>query len=379
MAIALVQKKGAQSGASVASLDVTLDAPPTAGNLLVACCNSDATVATPAGFSLAVSAISSQGCYVFYRVVQAGDSATVTFAPSVSDSIAAGVIEYSGLVTVSVLDKTASNTTNASASSLATGTTATTAQASELVIVCVGPHGGNNHPWVLSSWSAGYTSQVEEPNGLANSAVFSSACHIGDQIVGATGAYAATGTWSPASNDAGAAIATFKGLGGTTHALAATGLASTSGSAALNVIVVLSATGLATTTGAAALSVNVVLAATGLAATTGSMTLSVLRALASDGLAATTGSASFLQAYQLGSVGLAATTGAMSMTMKWSLAATGLAATSGSMNVGLPVPMAAAGLAATTGSFMFTSAVPFVPGPTKIALGASGWPTKTAI
>lgn len=359
MAITLVQKKGAQSGASVASLDVTLDAPPTAGNLLVAACNSDATVSTPTGFTLAVSAVSSQGCYVFYRVVQAGDSATVTFAPSVSDSIAAGVIEYSGLVTSSPLDKTASNTTNASASSLATGTTATTAQASELVIVVVGPHGGNNHPWVLSSWSAGYTSQVEEPNGLANSAVFSSACHIGDQIVGATGTYSATGTWSPASNDAGAAIATFKGLGGTTHALAATGLASTSGSAALNVIAVLSATGLAATTGAAALNVVVTLAATG--------------------LAATTGSASFVQAYQLGGVGLAATTGAMSMTMKWSLTATGLAATSGSMNVGLPVPMAAAGLAATTGTFAFTSAVPFVPGPTKIALGASGWPTKMAI
>lgn len=379
MGIALVQKKGAQSGASVASLAVTLDAPPTAGNLLVACCNSDATVATPAGFTLAVSAVSGQGLYIFYRVVQGGDSATVTFAPSVSDSVAGGVIEYSGLLTASVLDQTAFNTTNAPASSLATGTTGTTAQASELVIVVVGPHAGNNHPWVLSSWSAGYTSQIEEPNGLATAASASSACHIGDQIVGATGTYSATGTWSPPSSDAGAAIATFKGVGGTTHALAATGLVSTSGSAALNVVVTFAATGLAATTGAAALNVKVVLAATGLAATTGSMTLGVLRALASDGLAATTGSASFVQAYQLGSVGLAATSGAMSMTMKWSLAATGLASTSGSMNVGLPVPMAAAGLAATTGSFAFASATPFTPGPTKIALGATGWPTKTAI
>jgi hypothetical protein len=76
---ALVQKKGAQSGASVASLSVTLDAPPTPGNFLVACCNSDATVATPAGFSLAVSAVSSQGLYIFYRVVQVGDGAAMAF------------------------------------------------------------------------------------------------------------------------------------------------------------------------------------------------------------------------------------------------------------------------------------------------------------
>lgn len=379
MAIALVQKKGAQSGASVASLAVTLDAPPTAGNLLVACCNSDATVATPAGFTLAVSAVSSQGLYIFYRVVQNGDSATVTFTPSVSDSVAAGVIEYSGLLTSSVLDQTASNTTNSPTASLATGTTGTTSQASELVIVCVGPHGGAGHPWNLTSWSAGYTSEVEEPNGLENSGANTSACHIGDQIVSATGTYSATGTWSASSSNAGAGIATFKGASGTTHVLAATGLAATTGSAALNVVVVFAATGLAATTGAAALSVNVVLTAAGLAATTGSMALSVLRALAATGLVSTSGSASFVQAYQLGATGLAATTGAMSMTMKWSLAATGLASTTGSMNVGLPVPVAAAGLVATTGSFVFTSAIPFVPGPTKIALGASGWPTKTAI
>ncbi|MEA2587695.1 MAG: hypothetical protein QOH66_622 [Actinomycetota bacterium] len=358
MAVTLVQKKGAQSAGNTSGLVVTLDAPPTPGNLLVAACNSDATVSTPAGFTLAVSAVSGQGLYIFYRVVQAGDGSSVTFAPSVADSCAGGVIEYSGL-TATPLDQTASNTTNSSATSLATGTTPTTNQASELVIVVVGPHANNNHPWVLSSWSAGYTSQIEEPNGLATVGSASSACHIGDQIVGATGAYAATGTWAPASSDAGAAIATFKAVAGTVHALAATGLAATTGSAALNVTIVLAATGLAATSGSAALAVNVTLSASGLAATTGSAALS--------------------QWHSLSATGLAATTGTAAVSMKWSLAATGLASTSGSMNVGLPVPMAAAGLAATTGSFAFASATPFTPGPTKIALGASGWPTKTAI
>lgn len=358
MAPLLVQKKGAQSAGNTSGLVVTLDAPPTPGNLLVAACNSDATVSTPAGFTLAVSAVSGQGLYIFYRVVQAGDGSSVTFAPSVADSCAGGVIEYSGL-TATPLDQTASNTIGSSATSLATGTTGTTSQASELLIVVVGPHAGNNHPWVLSSWSAGYTSQIEEPNGLATVGSASSACHIGDQIVGATGTYSATGTWSPASSDAGAAIATFKAVAGTVHALAATGLASTTGSAALNVTIVLAATGLAATTGSAALAVNVTLGATGLAATTGAMALAVRRVLASDGLAATTGS--------------------FGLNFILSLAAVGLVATAGSMNLGAPVHLAATGLAATTGSFAFASANPYYPAPTKVAMGASDWPKKVAL
>lgn len=219
MGATLVQKKGAQSPGNVSSLSVTLDAPPTAGNLLVAACNSDATVATPAGFTLAVSAVSGQGLYIFYRVVQPGDGDTVAFAPSVADSVAGGVLEYSGIVTSSPLDQTASNTVGGSPSSISTGTTGTTGQANELIIVVVGPHANNNHPWVLSSWSAGYTSQIEEPEGLAVPGSASSACHIADRIVSAVGTYSATGTWSPASSDAGAAIATFKALAATTVAV----------------------------------------------------------------------------------------------------------------------------------------------------------------
>jgi hypothetical protein len=209
MPVTLVQKQGGQTTASAASLAVTLGSAPVAGNLLVACCNSDATVATPTGFSLAVSAVSGQGLYIFYRVVLPADSATVTFTPSVSDSVAAGVIEYAGLVTASVLDKTASANTGSS-TSLATGTTATTAQANELLIVCGGPHNSTGGtPFTFTSWSAGYTNQVSQPNGVGGNFA-NVGCFIGDQVVSATGAYAATVTWGTTANDAGAAIATFK-------------------------------------------------------------------------------------------------------------------------------------------------------------------------
>jgi hypothetical protein len=206
----LVQKQGAQSAGSTSSLSVTLGSAPIPGNLLVAACNSDATVATPTGFLLAVSAISGQALYLWYRVVQSGDSATVAFAPSVADSVAGGVLEYSGIITPNPLDQTASNTAGGNPTSISTGTTGTTSQANELVIVVAGPHAGNNHPWTLSSWSAGYTSEIEEPNGIATVGSASCACHIGDQVVSAVGTYSATATWSPSSSDAGALIATFK-------------------------------------------------------------------------------------------------------------------------------------------------------------------------
>lgn len=357
MAVALVQKKGGASGGAVASLNVTLDAPPTAGNLMVAVVNSDATIATPSGFTLAISAVSGQGLYIFYRVVVGGDSATVTFTPDHSTAVAAGIIEYSGL-TATPLDKTASNTTGGG-SSIATGTTATTSQADELLLAVIGPHNPTSgSTFSLTGITAGYTAQVSQ-SGLGANPFNAVGMFAADQIVSATGTQAATGTISPNFNDAGAAIATWKAVPGTVHPLAATGLASSSGSMALNVIVVLAAAGLASSSGSATLNVTITLSATGLASSTGSMALGIQRALSADGLAASTGS--------------------MSMNVLRALTATGLASSAGSMNVGLPVPVAAGGLAATTGSFAFSSGASSPFGPTKIALGASGWPTKAGI
>ena len=207
MSATLVQKKGAQTPASAASLTVTLDSPPTPGNTLIACCNSDATVATPAGFSLAVSSISGQGLYIFYRVAQSGDGAAVVFVPSVIDSVAAGVLEYSGL-TATPLDKTASGSASAGSTSVGTGTTGTTAQAAELLIACVGPHAGAG-AFSVSAWTNSFTEQITEGDGLGTVGTTIVGCFVADRIVSATGAYSSTATYSPAG-DAGGAIATFK-------------------------------------------------------------------------------------------------------------------------------------------------------------------------
>lgn len=327
MAIALVQKKGAQTVASAASLDVTLDSPPTAGNLLVACCNSDATVSTPAGFTLAVSSISSQGLYIFYRVVQGGDSATVTFTPSVSDSVAAGVLEYSGLVTSSPLDKTASGNAGDGSTTVSTGTTATTSQASDLVIVCAGPHNpAGGATFSLTSWTGGFTTQVSEGHGVG--AVFVG-CFIGDLIVAATGTYGSTATYSPAG-DAGAAVATFKGAGGTAMPLAADGLAASSGTADVTVKRTLASAGMASSAGAADIVVQRVLATQGMASSAGAATIAVQAVLAANGLAASSGTADIgVTVLALAADGKASSSGAASLNLRLSLAATGMASSSG--------------------------------------------------
>lgn len=207
MAIARVQTKAGQTSVTSASLAVTLDTPPTPGNLLIAAANSDATVATPSGFTLAVSAIAGQALYLWYRVVQSGDSATVTFVPSVSDCVAAGLLEYSGL-TASPFDKVASNTTLFSASAISTGTTPATSQVNELVVAAAGPH-SVGAPWTLSSWTAGFTSQITQGNavGLDFAGLF-----VADRIEPAVSTESATCTFTGNFSNAGAAIVTFKGV-----------------------------------------------------------------------------------------------------------------------------------------------------------------------
>lgn len=212
MGATLVQKKGDQSSGATASLSVTLDSPFSVGSgdhMGLALVNSDATIATPSGWSLAVSAVSGQGLYIFYRMITGGESATVTFTPDHSTAVAAAVVEYSGIL-ASPLDKTAFDTTSGG-SSIATGTTTTTSQADELVIVVIGPHNPTSGTsFALTALSAGYTTQISEPQGLGANPFNAVGLFVADRVVSATGTYAATGTISPNFNDAGAAIATFK-------------------------------------------------------------------------------------------------------------------------------------------------------------------------
>jgi hypothetical protein len=92
----------------------------------------------------------------------------------------------------------------------ATGTTAATAQAAELVVVTAGPHSFTNTSvpagpsWgIAASRTAGATTFA---TGAVNSALFT-----GDYVTGPAAAQSDTCTWTNSSQDAGGIIACFKG------------------------------------------------------------------------------------------------------------------------------------------------------------------------
>lgn len=201
-----VQKKTYASTASASSHTITFDATPTSGNLCIWVVTSDAIVSTPSGLTLAVSAIDYAGHYIFYRINGASESASTAFVPSASTSLVVAAYEYSGMATSSVLDRTASNTPGGIVSSVATGTTATTSQADELVIVTVGISGTTGFP-TISSWSSSFA--TEDTVASTGSAVN---IRVGTAIrkVTSTAAYSSTATLSSTTAAPSGAIATFK-------------------------------------------------------------------------------------------------------------------------------------------------------------------------
>lgn len=154
---AQVQKKVYASTASATSHAVVFTSTPTINYLCVWVCTSDATVATPAGLTLAKSSIGSTGTYIFYRVNGGSESATTTFVPGASDCFACVAMEFSGMATASPLDQAPTGTTYSGTTTPAFPTTGTTSQANELVVSIFSTN--QNTTTVTATFTAGYTDQ----------------------------------------------------------------------------------------------------------------------------------------------------------------------------------------------------------------------------
>lgn len=210
MAITQVQKVGQASTASGTSLTATLGGAPTAGNLLICCANGDdarsgvPNVGSGRDYTLADGGVGFCGTYIFYRVAQAGDSATTTYTIASSTSIEVAVYEYSGLLTSGVLDKTANSIPGASVGTLSTGTTATTTQADELA---VGLWGTFNNTSDVTAYTNSFTEQFDlsSSGSGTNDRLFT-----GVKILSATGAVESTATFSTNANNPVGVVATFK-------------------------------------------------------------------------------------------------------------------------------------------------------------------------
>lgn len=197
MAATLVQSKTV--AASSATSTATFDSSPTDGNLLIAIVayvGNSGFATTPTGWAQAAFSGGSAHGFVtiWYKVAGAGESSTVTFTVSTLAVGSIAIFEYSGM-TATPFDVGA-QAAAAYGTSIGTGTTATIAQADELLIAAVAT------PEVTrtfsNTWGNGFT-QLSQHNRQETASL----------VVASTGAYTTSEAWTGASWGVGC-IAAFK-------------------------------------------------------------------------------------------------------------------------------------------------------------------------
>ena len=215
------QVQTATEKGSTGSVTATYGAAPTEDNLLVLVHHyrDIGTVTLPAGWTEAVALVDSGSTItIAYKIAGAAEGTDVTVSVSVADHQTITIFEYSGIDTVSPLDRTASNACPTAGTSCSTGTTATTVRADELVVAGIGLN-GTSGGWA-NTWTNGFTQQstVESTGGPGTGR---SASSTADRILSATGTFETTESWTT-SRSAQGAIATFKIAGGPSAALTGT-------------------------------------------------------------------------------------------------------------------------------------------------------------
>lgn len=238
MSAARVQN--ASDGVNGPSLAITLGAAPVAGDLLVAWANSDALVGIGgSGWNAGPSIIDGNGAYSWWKVVGAGEPSSVTFTPSVSDWITAGVLEYSGL-TGTPLDTSGNAMISGTPSTSTTTITLTSAADHELGVALALLHASTPAADPTApTWSGGYTTAQAQGVAGGPSKVYSL---IGDNLdLGAAGSTSVAASWTGPWPDAQGLVLLFTAVAGahgaaapaSASALAAAGVRIVPGAAAL--------------------------------------------------------------------------------------------------------------------------------------------------
>ena len=208
---------------AVTSFTVTMSASPASGNTLVAVITTRGYSANrvssifqtgvtwtkaPGAEGVNTSSSSGSTTEIWYGsnvTVGAGTAATINFPAATTLRAAAVVAEYSGLLTASPLDVTASSSNASNNITAATGTTANTTQANELWI---GGIGLRDSTYNLGTPTNAFT-QVASANSTNNTTTNTNAkAFFLDNIVTSTGAANTSGTIT--SSRWSGAIATFK-------------------------------------------------------------------------------------------------------------------------------------------------------------------------
>lgn len=212
MAIAAVQRKakGATAAATVSIGAGDAWATPTAGNLLVASGNADATITmTTAGFTAGPSIVDGNGAYTWYKLA-AGTESTITITPSSAADTVLTVAEYSGVLS-STPDTSNTATIAGSPGTTTTSVSVTTTAAADLILAFALVHsvsGGFPLP-TGASWTNSFVNQVTANTG--NNAGTSCVSFTGELLpAGAAGAYSTAASWTNNCNDRQEIVLAFK-------------------------------------------------------------------------------------------------------------------------------------------------------------------------
>lgn len=234
MGFARVQN--AAGGVDGTSLAVTLPVTPTAGNLLIAVANADALVTHDgSGWNDGPSIIDGNGAYLFWKIAGASEPATVTFTPSVSDYITAGLLEYSGN-SATPFDVSSSSTHSGSATNTTQPASMTTTTDHDLGIAVGLIHQSRGTPTVAPDtpvWSGSPSWSTVQSAGAVSGSNVTVWTFVGDNLdLGAAGAASASVSWSTVMwPDAQQLIVAFKPSPTTTHPVSVTAAVMTAGAA----------------------------------------------------------------------------------------------------------------------------------------------------
>lgn len=195
-----VQKKKYAAPSASTSHSVVFDSAPTQGNLLILCVVGDAIVNTPSGWDQAVDSVNFTDTGIYYKTAGASESTTITVSLSGSAKAVMLAYEYSGMT--NALDKTASATS--SASTIASGTTATITVPDQLLVALFGINQSTSG--TVSSYSNSFVQDDFADTGNTGADV---AGYVAMRTVSTTGAYSTTATLNDFHSGNSGVIATF--------------------------------------------------------------------------------------------------------------------------------------------------------------------------
>lgn len=214
MAIAAVQRKikaAIATSISIGSGDGW--STPTAGNLLVASANADATVTmTTSGFTAGPNVVDGNGAYSWYKVA-AGTESTITATPSGSSDIVLSVCEYSG-ASGTPFDVSNSSTIAGSAGTTTTSASVTTTAAGDLILGFALLHSlPTGSVPTGPSWTNSLVNQLSGDSAGASGGRCIS--FVGELLAaGAAGSYSSVCSWTNLINDRQHIILAFKAAAG---------------------------------------------------------------------------------------------------------------------------------------------------------------------